>query len=238
MDETDFEGLKLFVAKVLIVEDNAELIQMLRALLEHENHLVETLSDGTEAGYALKLDKFDLIILDWELPGKHGVDLCREFRSAGGDTPILILTGRREIEDKETGFDSGADDYLTKPFHPRELISRVKALLRRAAGQVELDTLRAFDLELSPSRHVVARAGVELSLLPKEFSLLEFLLRHPNQVFSNEALLERVWQSDSEATAEAVKSTMKRLRKKVDGDSETKIIHTVHGVGYILKNSG
>lgn len=225
------------MAKILVVEDNPELTEMLRTLLEHEHHRVETINDGTEAGYALKLDKFDLIILDWELPGRHGVELCREFRSGGGDTPVLILTGRREVDDKETGFESGADDYLTKPFHPRELLSRVKALLRRAGAQRQDDVLAVADLEMDPVKFTVKRAGKELKLLPREFSLLEFLLRHQEQVFSNEALLERVWQSDSEATAEAVRSTMKRLRKKLDGDHDSKLIHTVHGVGYILRGS-
>lgn len=225
------------MAKILVVEDNQELIEMVKALLEHEHHRVETLSDGTEAGYALKIDKFDLIILDWELPGKHGVELCREFRHQGGDTPVIILTGRREIDDKEAGFDSGADDYLTKPFHPRELLSRVKALLRRSGASVQGDVLTVCDLVLRPTMFTASRAGQDLNLLPREFSVLEFLMRHPEQVFSNEALLERVWQSDSDATAEAVRSTMKRLRKKLDGNFDQKLIHTVHGVGYILKGS-
>ena len=225
------------MAKILVVEDNLDLKEMLRTLLEHDHHRVETLSDGTEASYALQLDKFDLIILDWELPGKHGVDLCREFRGRGGLTPVLILTGRREIDDKEAGFDSGADDYLTKPFHPRELLSRVKALLRRVGAQMQDDVLKVADLEMDPAKFTVKRGGKDLNLLPREFSLLEFMLRHPEQVFSNEALLERVWQSDSESTAEAVRSTMKRLRKKLDGEFDIKLIHTVHGVGYILKSA-
>lgn len=121
------------MAKILVVEDNKELTEMVRTLLEFEHHAVEVIDDGQDASYTLKINQFDLVILDWELPGKTGPEICWEFRQAGGSTPVLILTGRREIEDKESGLDAGADDYLTKPFHPRELSARVRALLRRLA---------------------------------------------------------------------------------------------------------
>lgn len=224
------------MAKILVVEDNQELVGMLKTLLESDHHNVEVLMDGQEAEYTLKINKFDAIILDWELPGKTGIELCRQFRASGGTTPILILTGRREIDDKESGLDSGADDYLTKPFHPRELQARMRSLLRRSASQND-NTLTVLDLMLIPSDFTACRGERSLKLQPKEFALLEFLLRNRDKVFSQEALLERVWQSDTEATAEAVRSTMKRLRKKVDQEGEIKLIHTVHGVGFILKTT-
>ena len=223
------------MAKILVVEDNHELTEMIKTLLEFEHHQVETIQDGQEAAYALRINSFDMVILDWELPGKNGIDICHEFRSAGGATPVLILTGRREIEDKESGLDAGADDYLTKPFHPRELSARVRALLRRPKQTTD-NILKIVDLELDPTKRTVKRADQNIDLLPKEFALLEFFLRHKESVFSFEALLERVWQSDTEATTEAVRSTLKRLRRKIDSDPEKPpLFNTVHGVGVILR---
>ena len=223
------------MAKILVVEDNTELTQMIETLLEFEHHNVEILNDGEDASYTLKINQFDLVILDWELPGKAGIDICREYRSAGGSSPVLMLTGRREIDDKELGLDAGADDYLTKPFHPRELSARVRALLRRPKAPVS-DVITFRDITITPGKHTATRGQDDLKLLPKEFSLLEFFFRHPDHVFSLEALLERVWESDSEATTEAVRSTLKRLRKKVDGDSGEPLFKTVHGVGFMLKS--
>jgi DNA-binding response OmpR family regulator len=146
-----------------------------------------------------------------------------------------MLTGKNAISEKEAGLDSGADDYLTKPFNMKELSARLRALLRRPAGVVE-NVLKVRDIEMDPARYLVTKAGTEIQLLPKEFSLLEFFMRHPNQVFSSDALIQRVWHSDSDATGDAIRTCLKRLRKKLgDNDEKEPIIQTVHGVGYRMR---
>ncbi len=223
------------MAKVLIVEDDQDLANMVRSYLVFEHHAVEMVGEGGEANDRLKTFAYDLIVLDWGLPGLSGLDILRQFRSRGGTTPILMLTGKDTLVEKESGLDAGADDYLTKPFHMKEFGARVRALLRRAGGRPTENILAAADLTLDVSKYQAAKSGKAIALVRKEFQLLEFLMRHPNQVFNAEALLNRVWPSDSEATPEALRSTMKRLRKKMDPDGE--IIKTIHGVGYILENS-
>jgi DNA-binding response OmpR family regulator len=168
------------------------------------------------------------------LPELSGIELCRQYRSRGGTAPVLMLTGKGTISDKESGFDAGADDYLTKPFHMKELSMRLRALLRRATAFTG-DVLRVKDIELEPSNHRATRNGADLNLLPKEFALLEFLMRHPNQVFSAEALLSRVWASETDTTVDAVSTCIKRLRKKIDSEDQPSLIRTVHGVGYKLQ---
>lgn len=221
------------MAKILLVEDDKDLVGMVRSMLQAEHHTVEALSDGREAAQHLRIYPYDIIVLDWELPGATGIEILKQFRSGGGKTPIIMLTGRDKIDDKELGLEVGADDYLTKPFAMRELSARIKALLRRSP-QVTENILAAGDIELDPAKYRVTRKGNPVQLLPKEFAVLEFLLRHPNQVFTADALLERVWKSDSEATAEALRTTMKRLRKKIENEDGAQLIRTVHGVGYVL----
>lgn len=224
------------MAKILLVEDDLGLSRMVRDWLTFEHHLVETAHNGSDGLDKLQFYQYDLVILDWELPGMHGPDIAREFRSKGGTTPILMLTGKGTIADKESGFEAGADDYLTKPFHMKELSMRLRALLRRT-GALQGDKLTYRDLQLEPENHRVTREGKDLQLLPKEFALLEFFMRHPNQVFSAEALLSRVWASESETTVDAVSTCVKRLRKKVDVEGKPSILRTVHGVGYKLEST-
>lgn len=222
------------MAKILIVEDEPDLAEPVRAYLAHEHHLVEVVGDGNEALERLRFYKYDLIIMDWMLPGMHGPDVCKHFRSAGGTTPILMLTSRKQVNDKIFGLDAGADDYLTKPFEVAEISARVRALLRRPQA-VTSSVLSVRNLVLEASTFRVTRDGDEISLLPKEFALLEFFMRHPNQVFSAEALLDRVWSSESEASPETIRTYIKRLRQKIDTKGEkNSIISTVHGVGYKL----
>lgn len=223
------------MAKILIVEDDPELSGVLQDWLVSEHHVVDTVDDGTEADQLLRHYAFDLVVLDWDLPGMLGVEVCRQFRSRGGSTPILMLTGKGEIKDKTTGLDAGADDYLTKPFHPDELSARVRALLRRPAPVTATNELKAGDLVLEPGTYRVMRAGKDIRLLPKEFALLEFLMRHPNVVFSAEALIDRVWSSDSDASPDTVRTNIKRLRQKIDTEGQRPMIATVHGVGYKLE---
>lgn len=222
------------MAKILIVEDEIDLATPIAQYLGEENHLVEICSNGQDALERLRVYQYDLLILDWMLPGVSGVDICRKFRSQGGDTPILMLTARSEIEEKETGLDAGADDYLTKPFHLKELAARIRALLRRP-GQASNTELVVADLVLDSKLVKVTRAGHEIQLLPKEFSLLEFLMRHPSQVFSADHLIDRVWSSDSLAMPETVRTHIKTLRRKIDLPGHPGLIKTVHGVGYKIE---
>jgi DNA-binding response OmpR family regulator len=220
------------MAKVLLIEDDEYLASLVRDLLAMSKHTVEHLANGADADNHLRIFPYDLIILDIELPGKNGLDILREYRGHGGRTPILMLTSKATISDRLTGLDTGADDYLPKPFDMRELDARVRALLRRPVA-VLANVLKAADLELDPNQVTVTKSGEPVRLLPQEFKLLEFLMRHPNQVFSMQAILNHVWPSDSSSTEEALRSTTKRLRKKID--PEGKILCTVHGVGYVLR---
>lgn len=222
------------MAKILIVEDDRELAGVLQDWLCSEHHVVDTIDNGSEADQMLRHYAFDLLVLDWDLPGMPGVEICRNFRSRGGTTPILMLTGKGEIKDKTAGLDAGADDYLTKPFHPDELSARVRALLRRPSAVAASNELRVADLAMEPATYRVTRAGKELRLLPKEFALLEFLMRHPNVVFSAEALIDRAWSTESDASPDTVRTNIKRLRQKIDTEGSKQLIITVHGVGYKL----
>lgn len=222
------------MAKVLVIEDDVSLAKMISDWLSLEHHNTELVHDGTDAAARLKVYDYDLIVLDWELPGVMGVDILKEFRARGGLTPVLMLTGRGTIDDKEKGFDCGADDYLTKPFHAKELTARLRALLRRPEGYLG-ETLKVGDISLDRANFRVARGDEEIRLLPKEFALLEFLMRNQNRVFAPEALLNRVWVTESEATVDALTTCVKRLRKKIDVEGKPSIIRTVHGVGYKLE---
>jgi len=220
------------MATVLLVEDDDYLASLVKELLVSAHHVVDHLANGTQAAEQLRIFPYDLIILDIELPGKTGIEILRNFREHGGVTPVLMLTNRSSVVDKETGLDAGADDYLGKPFDMRELNARVRALLRRPPNLLT-SILTAGNLVLDPNTLSLTKSGEPIRLLPQEFKLLEFLMRHPNQVFTMKALLNHVWPSDSDSTEEALRSTTKRLRKKIDPAGE--VIATVHGVGYVLR---
>ena len=221
------------MAKILVVEDDHELASSVREWLSFDRHTVEHADTGTDGLDRLKEFQYELVILDWELPGISGPEILRQFRLRGGMTPVLILTGKRSMKDKEEGFESGCDDYLTKPFQGKELSLRVKALLRRPQ-QVLASTLSYGDIEIDPEQFRVSRAGEDIRLVPKEFALLEFLMRNPRKLFSVDELLQRVWASDADASADALTTCIKRLRKKLDREGEPSVIRNVHGVGYGL----
>ncbi len=222
------------MAKILLVEDDPVLCGMTEDWLKHEHYSIEIATNGRDAREKIQFFEYDLFILDWELPEVTGIELCKEYRDGGGKTPILMLTGKKAIGEKEAGLDAGADDYLTKPFHMRELSARVRALLRRSSATTS-NVLKAGNLEVDPTSFNVTRNGEQIHLQRKEFALLEFLMRNPNRVFSPESLLERVWASESDATVEAIRSCMKRLRQKIDVEGSASLIRTVHGVGYKLE---
>jgi two-component system OmpR family response regulator len=219
------------MAKILVVEDDADLAGRLRAWLEADRHLAEVAHDGVSALQHLEAYTYDIIVLDWELPGVTGIEVCKQFRAKGGVTPVIMLTGHDTLSDKEKGFDSGADDYLTKPFAVKELSARIRALMRRP--QVANDAvLQAGDIQLDPAGHKVFKNGIEIELLPKEFALLEFFLRHQQQLFSPENLLQRLWEPGGDSTVETVYTYVKRLRSKIDTDKKHSMIKTVYGMGY------
>lgn len=221
------------MARILVVEDDRDLTELIKRWLTAERHLVELVHSGFDALPMLKMAEYDLVILDWKLPGLSGLEICAQFRSDGGNSPVLFLTAKDTIAEKEEGFSAGADDYLTKPFHARELLARVKALLRRPKA-LAADHLKVGNLELDIPTHSVTKSGQEIRVTPKEFDLLEFLMRHPDEVFSAEALLARVWAGEANTSTDAVRTVIMQLRKKIEGTGETPIIQTLHGRGYKL----
>ncbi|MFN8658572.1 MAG: response regulator transcription factor [Candidatus Obscuribacterales bacterium] len=221
------------MAKILIVEDEKDLATLISDRLTLEHHLVEVAHDGTTALEKLKASIYDVIVLDWMLPEVSGIDVCRLYRAQGGNAGIIMLTAKESISDKEVGFSAGADDYMTKPFELKELAMRVKAQLRRAETTTHT-SFHIYDIQIDIEEHRVTKDGKEVYLMPKEFRLLEFFVRHPQRVFSSEELLSAVWESESYAGNDTVRGHITRLRKKLDSPGRESIITTVHGVGYKL----
>lgn len=235
----NFLGLVLWnckdrMAKVLVAEDDVQLAFMIESWLVKERFTVETVSDGLETSERLKYHQFDVIVLDWELPNRSGFEVLRIYREAGGTAPVIMLTGRASIRDKKSGLDAGADDYLTKPFDMEELAARLRSLLRRS-GSSPKAVLTARHVTLDPASGRVTKDGEFVSLVAKEYALLEFLLRHQRQIFSAETLIDRVWNSEAETSPETVRTYIFRLRDKLDTPGQTSLIETVRGMGYRLE---
>jgi DNA-binding response OmpR family regulator len=220
------------MARILLVEDEDSVALSTRLLLEHERHIVDLCTTGSDAEALIRSVDYDVLILDWGLPDTTGLEICRSYRCSGGTAPIMFLTARNSLREKTLGLTDGADDYLTKPFDLKELVLRVTALLRRPRQKVDT-VIRVADIELDWIKHTVKKSGTPVSLSPTEFQVLEFFLRRQNQCFSQEAVLANVWSMDSDATVEAVKATIKRLRQKLDPDQQ--FLRTLYGVGYILE---
>jgi DNA-binding response OmpR family regulator len=228
-------GFQGSMAKILLVEDDADLGDRIVQWLKLQHHTVELIADGLQASDYLAQLKYDLIVLDWGLPNRNGIEVLREFRNEGGTTPVLLLTGRGKISEKEQGLDAGADDYLTKPFDVIELSARIRALLRRVP-QFTTDSIVIGPVELNVGAHTISANGKEIQFAPKEFALLEFFMKHAGQVVSTEALLERVWSSESTASSETIYTCVRAVRKKLKEAGADDFIRTVHGVGYKVEN--
>lgn len=224
------------MAKILIVEDDGDLAHVLNVTLSSKGHSVQTASGGAPAIDFLRSFKYDLVILDWMMPEVTGLDVLKAYRDHGGKAPVLMLTAKAEVADKALGLDLGADDYLTKPFHPQELLARVRALLRRPHSLAAV-LLTAGAITLDPATCQVTRNGEDVHLRPKVFSLLEFFMRHPDQVFSSEAILERVWMDDSLASPDTVRTHIKLLRKSIGETGDSGLIKNVRNRGYMLSST-
>jgi len=219
--------------KLLIVEDEKKLLESLRRGLSDEGYEVLTASTGEEGFYCAMNDNVDAVVLDVMLPGRDGFQVLGDLRKDGFTKPVLMLTARNAIEDRVRGLDSGADDYLVKPFAFAELVARLRAMLRRDAGSRQ-SHLRAADLELDLMARRVARSGIELDLSQREFQLLEFLLRHKDNVVSREMLARDVWH-EPDVLTNVIDVYINLLRKKVEKADLPQLIHTVRGVGYVLR---
>jgi DNA-binding response OmpR family regulator len=219
------------MAKILLVEDDSSLADIVKGWLSRERHQCEHVTDGSDAVSMLKLYHYDLVILDWELPSLSGVEILSQYRASGGMTPVLMLTGRSDIEDKVSGFDLGADDYMTKPFHGRELSARVEAILRRPSQLIQ-NSLVVGDYAFDRQNGSIKCSGRNVQLVPREAALVEFLMKYPGQFFSVDTLLNRIWPNDSEATKLAIFTCVKRLRQKLAVENAEHIIRNERGRGY------
>jgi two-component system copper resistance phosphate regulon response regulator CusR len=221
--------------RLLVVEDQKKLLNSLRAGLEEEGYEVAVAATGEQGYYAATTETVDAVVLDLMLPGRDGIRVLRDLRAGGFTQPVLILTARDAVEDRVLGLDSGADDYLVKPFAFAELLARLRALLRRDVSAREL-VLRADDLEVDLLTRRVVRGGLELDLTRREYELLEYLLRHKNATVTRDMIARDVWKEVTGAPTNAIDVYITLLRKKVERAGARQLIHTVRGVGYALRD--
>jgi DNA-binding response OmpR family regulator len=220
--------------RILLVEDEPRMANVIAKGLREQTYAVDVAEDGEAALYQTSINDYDVLVLDVLLPKRDGFEVCRELRARGDATPILMLTARATIDDRITGFDAGADDYLTKPFSFRELLARVRVLLRRDA-QLRPDLLQLDDLILDSASHRVRRASREIELTAKEYALLEFLARRAGQLVSRAEIAAHVWDDSFDPFSNTIEVYMNRLRKKIDEKHPVKLLHTRRGEGYILE---
>jgi two-component system response regulator MprA len=223
--------------KILVVDDEPAVLQALSRAFALESYAVSVANDGGEALEALAGERFDAVVLDVMMPGVSGLEVCRRLRASGDRSPVLMLTARDAIDDRVAGLDAGADDYLVKPFALRELMARMRALLRRhdSADEGSPAVLAFEDLTLDAGAHEVRRGERRLELTRTEFALLELFMRHPRQVLSRSTIFEHVWGYDFGAASNTLGVYMGYLRRKTEDGGEPRLLHTVRGVGYILR---
>lgn len=221
--------------RILLAEDDRSLNRVLVKRLKEEGYAVDSCLDGEDALDYLEAAPYDCVILDWMLPKRDGISVLKSFRAEKRTDPVLILTARDAISDRVEGLDAGADDYLVKPFAFQELLARVRALLRRGSEVIKDNTLRLADLVMDVTAHTVARAGKEITLTSKEYSLLEYLLRNQNVVQSRTQIADHVWNFDFDNDSNIVDVYIRYLRNKIDRGFTPPLIHTVRGVGYVIK---
>jgi DNA-binding response OmpR family regulator len=223
------------MTKILLVEDDRDLSAEIARNLAREGYLIDVAASGKEVSEYLFHAQYELFVLDWELPDTTGPDICRQIRASSmGATPVIFLTARRTITDKEIGFAMGADDYLSKPFEMKELIIRTRALLKRPP-QMRSRKLTVRNITLYPDSHEVYKDNQKVELFPKEFALLELFMSHPNQVFSPDALLKRIWPSDKDSSLDTLRMTIMRIRQKLSLSDNNPLIITLRNVGYRLE---
>ena len=222
--------------RILVVEDEKKVASFLKKGLEEERYAVDCAFDGEEALFMADANEYDLVILDIMLPKVDGLEVLKQVRDKGATLPVLMLTAKDSIEDVVKGLDRGCDDYLTKPFAFAELLARVRALLRRK-GREPAGELRVADLVLDPVTHAVSRGGKKLDLTAKEYALLEYLMRHADRVVTRTMISEHVWDYHFDPMTNVIDVYVNHLRGKIDVDSSQKLIHTIRGVGYILRGN-
>ncbi len=223
------------IMRILVIEDEQKVAHALKEGLQHEGYQVDLAFSGEEGFYLLSTRQYDLLLLDLMLPGRDGIEILKSLRKQGMTFPVLVLTARDTVEDRVKGLDSGADDYLVKPFAFAELLARIRVLLRRGRSEQNLRLLLA-DLEMDLVTRKVKRADAEIALTAREFDLLELLLRHQGQIVSREMIAKQVWQEVDRVTPidNLIDVHIARLRRKIDDPFAKKLIHTVRGVGFVL----
>ena len=221
--------------RILVVEDESVLAQALVEALEGDLYAVDLAPDGPTADELAAVNTYDLVVLDWTIPPPTGIDLLREWRRQGLQMPVLMLTARGGVDDRVDGLNTGADDFLAKPFSLRELLARVRSLLRRREKPLQA-RLGADDVEMDRAAHRVTVAGEEIELSPKEFAILEYLLRRRGEVVTRTDLSEHVWNDAFDPLGNVIDVTIHRLRRKIDGGREKRLLQTVKGVGYVLRD--
>ncbi len=221
--------------KILVIEDDPAILKMLRRGLAYEGYLVDTATDGRSGMMAARDNRPDLVVLDWMLPGMDGLEVCHRLRT-GGDVPILMLTAKDSVQDRIEGLDAGADDYLVKPFNFDELLARIRALLRRTQAK-RIPVLTFLDLKLDTGSRQASRDERLISLTAKEYELLDLFMRHPRQVLTREMIFDRVWGYDFGGQSNVLEVYIRYLRQKLEGGNEARLIQTVRGVGYVLRET-
>lgn len=220
--------------RVLIAEDSRDMNRLIVRALTKSGYNVDSCFDGEDARLHLLGAEYDIIILDIMMPKVDGLNLLKQLRDEGNDTSVLLLTARDSIADRVKGLDLGADDYLIKPFDFDELLARIRAVTRKRAGN-RTNLFKLADLEVNLEQHTVTRGGVAIQLFPKEFSVLEYMIRNKGVVLTREQLENRIWNYDYSGSSNNIDVYISRLRKKIDGGRDVKLVHTVRGVGYVLR---